>query len=132
MSDEELKRLAALARKLAVFIERAEEQPETARLTPALRLVAAERYSQIHEKGYTPQHDAALSGNLLQWGAFCFLERAAQDRLTQDDPAIPRVWPWKPAERPWKPKRSQIGNLVVAAAMVVAAIDRLIARGELP
>lgn len=93
-------------------------------------LVVGERARQVSEEGYDPKHDAAHAGNELAWAAFCYLERAAQDRLPQEDPSVPHVWPQR--RQDWKPKASRIRNLTVAAALVVAEIDARLARGEAP
>lgn len=93
-------------------------------------LVARERLRQIEGEGHDPAGDHVYVGNELAWAAYCYLERAAQDRLPQGDSSVPHVWPL--ARSGWKPKESRVRNLVVAAALVVAEIDRLLARGETP
>ena len=99
--------------------------------SPGAALIAQERIRQISVEGYTPEHDMVHGKDkALAWGAFCYLERAAQDRLPQDDPSIPHLWPFDRGD--WKPKPSRIRNLTVAAALVAAEIDRLWREGERP
>lgn len=96
--------------------------------TPGAQLIAEERTRQVREEGHTD--DSEYRGNELAWAAFCYLERAAQDRLPQDDPSVPHVWPM-PRER-WRPKPSRIRNLTIAAALIAAEIDRRHTEGETP
>lgn len=103
-------------------------EPAARAASPGAVLVARERLRQMDEEGHEPAGDQAYEGNELAWAAFCYLERAAQDRLPQDDQSVPHVWPLKRSG--WKPKGSRVRNLVIAAALVVAEIDRLIDRGE--
>lgn len=122
------------ARALAALADRIHPQSAPTRAdldpTPGALLVTAERSRQITDEGYDPRHDREQPGNELAWGAFCYLERAAQTRLPQDDPSIPHLWPWTRAL--WKPKPSRIRNLVRAAALIVAEIDRALSVGERP
>lgn len=96
--------------------------------TAGVQLVAAERVRQQQDEGYDRAHDQGWPGAELAWRAFCYLERAAQRKLPQGDPAVPAVWPGKRGE--WKPKDSRVRNYVIAAALIVAEVDRLIDRGE--
>lgn len=93
-------------------------------------MVAAERLRSIQDKGFDAAHDRQYRGTELAWAAYTYLERAAQDRLDQDDPSIPHVWPLH--RQRWRPKASRIRNLVVAANLVVSEIDRLLDAGEKP
>jgi hypothetical protein len=93
-------------------------------------LVSMERLRQIEHEGHDPAGDHAYEGNELAWAAYCYLERAAQDRLPQADSSVPHVWPL--ARSAWKPKDSRVRNLVIGAALVVAEVDRLLDLGEVP
>lgn len=124
MADE-LRRQAAAILEVA---SRLDGQPAAVlrNESPGALLVAAERLRQIDVEGHTPEHDAAHSGNELAWAAYCYLDRAANMAAdNQDSPAVPTMWPWRNAE--WKPKDTVARNLVVAAALVVAELDRLLA-----
>ena len=99
--------------------------------SPGAALIAQERVRQISVEGYTPEHDALHADNkALAWGAFCYLERAAQDKLPQDDPSVAHLWPFD--RKDWKPKPSRIRNLTVAGALIAADIDRRYRNGERP
>lgn len=100
--------------------------------SPGAALIAAERIRQISVEGYTPEHDAVhhADNKGLAWGAFCYLERASQDRLPQDDPSMPHLWPFD--RKAWKPKPTRMRNLVVAGALIAADIDRRYREGERP
>lgn len=98
--------------------------------SPGAALVAKERIRQITDEGHTKAKDLSHKGNELAWGAFCYLERAAQTKKDQDDPSVPGNYPWPRGT--WRPKQSRMRNLVIAAALVVAEIDRLWSEGERP
>ena len=95
--------------------------------SPGAALIATERVRQITEEGHTTAKDRTHTGQELALGAFCYLERAAQDKLPQDDKSIPHIWPWNRSD--WRPKDTRVRNLVVAGALVAAEIDRLYATG---
>jgi len=98
--------------------------------SPGAALIARERIRQITEEGFSASGDRSHTGNELAWGAYAYLERASQDRLPQDDPSTPHVWPWKKGQ--WRPKGSRIRNLTIAAALIAAEIDRRWQNGERP
>lgn len=98
--------------------------------SPGAALIAQERIRQIAVEGYTAEHDEAHPGTTLAWAAFCYLERVAQNRLPQQDPSVPYNWPFDRGE--WKPKPTEMRNLVVAAALIAADIDRRWREGERP
>lgn len=62
-----------------------------------ITLIAHERYRQIMQEGWTPEHVA------------CEL--------------APAAWPWD--KEWWKPSKDQVRNLVKAGALIAAEIDRL-------
>jgi len=93
--------------------------------------VLAERQRQISAEGWTAKHDDQHSDGSMALAAACYALNAA---VWADRPkAIPQSdyvrlanpgyrWPW--AEKWWKPK-SQRQDLVRAAALLLAEIDRL-------
>lgn len=93
--------------------------------------VMGERHRQIHAEGWTAKHDDQHSDGSMALAAACYALNAA---VWADRPkAIPQSdyvrlanpgyrWPW--AEKWWKPK-SQRQDLVRAAALLLAEIDRL-------
>lgn len=82
-------------------------------------LTTAERYRQVHEEGYTPEHDAALEPNDLTWAAWCLLDAAASDHPTDE---APKMWPEGAGD--WKPEHDPMRRLVIAGALIAAEIDR--------
>ena len=101
----------ALYHEAAVEIERLR-----AALEPSvIKDVWAERRRQIEEEGWSPRHDKAhINGELAQ-AAACYALHSIPG-TTQAE------WPWAPAW--WKPKDNR-RNLVRAAALIVAEIERL-------
>lgn len=133
----ELRRQAGILIELADRLDTLNEPPQPA--PPAQEIpipsrgsvmVAAERLRSLREKGHTAQRDALYTGTELGWAAYTYLERAAQDRLPQGDPSIPHIWPLH--RDLWKPKHTVIRNLIIAANLIVAEIDRRLEAGEKP
>ena len=94
----------------------------------ALADVASERRRQITEEGWTPEHDDEhVSGAMAAAGAAYALVAA---RESNPNPgwqkellkAAEHIWPWD--EEWWKPKDNR-SNLVRAAALIIAEIERL-------
>lgn len=90
-------------------------------------LITAERRRQRAEEGHTDQADAARSDPDLAWMAWALLDRALAEKLDEADP--PLMWP---GTRPWKPGKTPLRALTIAAALIAAEIDRRLARGERP
>lgn len=84
--------------------------------TAAVRDVLAERRRQIETEGWTPEHDDTHREGELATAAACYI-RPALRSATTDDP-----WPWDEAW--WKP-RSRRRDLVRAAALIIAEVERL-------
>lgn len=82
-------------------------------------LGAAERHRQLHEEGYTPEHDAEHDPNDLTWAAWCLLDAAASETPVTEPP---KMWPWAPED--WKPDHTPMRRLVIAEALIAAEIDR--------
>lgn len=72
----------------------------------AIELIAEERQRQIDAEGYSAEHDDEHTDDDLRWAASCYLLHS-----------------WKPAD--------EVRNLVKAAALIAAEIDRL-QRSERP
>lgn len=108
-------------------------------LFPSLDLIAAERQRQVEREGWTPDHDDGHTLNELAAAGACYalLETRWKDsgvlgkRLVRDI-----LWPWqweefKPADYPDPPFGpdvhidKKVKNLVRAAALIAAEIDRL-------
>lgn len=101
----------------------------------ALRDVAAERSRQVEAEGWTPEHDDEHNDGSMAAAAACYamhsaisagidsgrVERLA-DPVQAFDRFVPSYWPW--AREWWKP-RDKRRNLVKAAALLLAEIERL-------
>lgn len=117
------------AARLIVIAQRIDPAPATTGPpSPGVTLIGNERTRQVQEEGFTHADDAAYRGSELAWAAYCYLERAAQDKLPQGDPSVPHVWPLGRSQ--WRPKDSKIRNLTIAAALIAAELDRLWEEGE--
>ena len=90
-------------------------------------LMTAERHRQVHEEGYTPEHDAQHDPNDLPWAAWSLLDAAVAP-----DPVIepPKMWPWE-ADL-WKPEHTPLRRLIIAGALIAAEIDRRLLEDRSP
>lgn len=91
----------------------------------SVRDVLRERIRQISEEGYTDEHDDKYLPGQLAEAAGCY---ALADQMEHKVSGIPmktsaftRLWPWAPAAFV---KRGQRRNWVIAAALLLAAIDQ--------
>lgn len=97
--------------------------------------ILAERVRQTRAEGWTPEHDDAHANGELARAAACYAHVAAMrdtNRAIEIDNAsrgthadaivIARSWPWQWTW--WKPKDRR-RDLVRAAALIVAEIERL-------
>ena len=99
---------------LAEWIEARAAAPEQ---TAVMAEVAAERRRQTEAEGWTPEHDDEHSRGELARAAVCYADPFNEER---ENP--PPKWPWE--AKWWKPKDRR-RDLVRAAALIVAEIDRL-------
>lgn len=91
--------------------------------------IAAERRRQIEVEGFTPDHDAYHANGEIARAAACYawLAGIPWDRSVRiADVLCAREgtpqWPWEPSW--WKPKDRR-RDLIRAAALIVAEIERL-------
>jgi hypothetical protein len=85
-------------------------------------LIAAERFRQIGQEGYSPEHDDHHVPDELVWAAICYATPPVRRRYY--GPPL-REWPWTMGD--WKPSPDdRIRELVKAGALIAAEIDRLI------
>jgi hypothetical protein len=82
-------------------------------------LAAAERHRQVHEEGYTAEHDAEHADD-LPWVAWSLLDRAIHPHPNNPDHP-PNMWPR--ARDEWK-EHPPMRALIIAAALIEAEIDR--------
>jgi hypothetical protein len=98
-------------------------------LSSALQDVITERQRQLSVEGWTPEHDDGHVGFEMSKAATCYAQHAfegyVRSRLFNggySDAPPPWWWPW--GRKWWKPK-SVRRDLVRAAALIVAEIERL-------
>lgn len=95
--------------------------------------IAAERARQIAKEGWSAKHDDEHTDGSLSRAAACYAAQASAMQRVKDDvdlatyrgldyPTGQFGWPW--AAKWWKPKDPR-RDLVRAAALIVAEIDRL-------
>lgn len=86
--------------------------------------IAAERRRQIEVEGWTPKHDDTHSAGGMARAAAAYAYNAAQGdgarKYNEEHPVI--IWPWTRSW--WKPKDRR-RDLIRAAALLVAEIERL-------
>lgn len=93
-------------------------------------LIAAERSRQIEAEGWTPKNDDRYQSGELIDGAASYVHAARMRARGEAGvflcglaPAGAVPWPWE--DHWWKPSEDNIRNLVKAAALIAAEIDRL-------
>lgn len=90
----------------------------------AIDEIAAERRRQIEEEGWTPEHDDEHDGGELAAAAGCYALNAV-DAFHVDDfcnDGTPYQWPW---DREWWKPKNRRRDLIRAAALIVAEVERL-------
>lgn len=115
---DDIRRAQMLAAEKAVVDSLpAELRGITARPEPseAVRDVLAERRRQVEVEGWTPEHDDQHAFEEMALAAACYAN------ADPDDPPPPS-WPWHPSW--WKP-RDRRRNLIRAAALLLAEIERI-------
>lgn len=93
-------------------------------------LIAEERQRQIEVEGWSPKHDDRHRQGEMVKAARCYAHLAESgarlgDQILQEgyqNQEAPNLWPW--AAKWWKPK-DPVRDLVRAAALIAAEIDRL-------
>lgn len=95
-------------------------------LTKAAQDVLAERQRQIRAEGWTPEHDDEHAGGQMADAAAAYALEASHQvggmMPSAPNDVPPSIWPWD--EKWWKPKGART-NLVRAAALLLAEIERL-------
>lgn len=79
--------------------------------------IEAERLRQVSAEGWTPSHDDDHNRAELARAAVCYADPLNEARLNP-----PPKWPWDASW--WKPKDRR-RDLIRAAALIVAEIERL-------
>jgi hypothetical protein len=92
-------------------------------MSAAIDDILAERRRQIEVEGYTSGHDDAFTDNSLARAAACYAIGSRLGRRVINAPgSVKFLWPW--GHEWWKPKDRR-RNLVRAAALIIAEIERL-------
>lgn len=89
----------------------------------AIADIADERNRQTEVEGWSHSHDDAHEGGEIGDAAISYIRAAGDVKMRTDHNRCPYQWPWERAR--WKPKLEARRNLVVAAALIVAEIERL-------
>jgi hypothetical protein len=84
--------------------------------------IGAERERQITQEGWTSIHDDAHDKGEMAHAAGTYALANHSRLLWIGGNEVPLTWPW--SKRWWKPKDRR-RNLVMAAALIVAEIERL-------
>lgn len=121
------------------YQKRAEEEERDSCLTAlpqAAKDVLAERKRQVEKEGWTPEHDDQHTDGSLAFAAACYAVHSGVESALHAGPSdtehfdflreaqdwVHGGWPWP--RRWWKPANSR-SNLVKAAALILAEIERL-------
>ena len=104
---------------------------EGVKLRKSLELIAAERERQIVKEKFSSDHDAGHSKGYLARAAACYAVEEplliGRELTVDGDPRLPvymfqSAWPF--CSYDYKPKKNRLKNLVRAAALLVAEIDK--------
>ena len=90
-------------------------------MTTGAELIAAERERQVHDEGWTPEHDDEHDRGQLVEAAIQYARHDLPGERRYEWDEQPIGFPWNDG---WNPG-SQIRNLVKAGALIAAEIDRL-------
>ncbi len=91
----------------------------------ALDEIAAERQRQIDAEGWDHGHDDTHEYGELAMAAAAYALQCGFGRFSTDAP--PNFWPW---DRRWWKVKDPRRNLIRAAALIVAEIERLDRKGR--
>jgi hypothetical protein len=110
--------------------------------SPGVELIAAERRRQIEAEGYDAAHDDLHGQGELIEAARCYAYAAqvaewheladwfgldADGRINLPSPSNAR-WPW--TRKDWKPAGDPLRDLIKAAALLAAEVDRLLRKAS--
>ncbi len=84
--------------------------------------VLAERRRQVEAEGWTPEHDDAHDRGDMAKAAACYAFHAGAPHHRRKNGGTPLSWPW---HRSWWKPSTRRRDLVKAAALILAEIERL-------
>ena len=91
--------------------------------TQGARDVLAERERQVMQEGWTPEHDDSHDdGQMAAAAGYYALASSFPHERDLGRGHVPPYWPWKKSW--WKPTTKR-RNLVKAAALILAEIERI-------
>jgi hypothetical protein len=104
-------------------------------MSKGAEMIVTERLRQITEEGYSKEHDRRHINDelILAAIAYAIYGRHTQVLEKRDMPEgvmFADPWPW-PMSFDNRENHDQLRRLVIAAALIAAEIDRLLARGDL-
>jgi len=91
----------------------------------ALRDVAAERRRQIEVEGWTPEHDDQHHDASMSIAAACYALHSMRPALAVQTVELSGLWAWTGWSSAWFKPRDRRSNLIRAAALLLAEIERL-------
>lgn len=89
---------------------------------PSIRDVLSERERQVSQEGWTPEHDDEHEAGDLCLAGACYAMHTTMMFEGNQQSAVPSPWPFEASW--WKPKDER-RNLVRAAALILAEIERI-------
>lgn len=84
--------------------------------------IAKERERQVNVEGWTEAHDDAHGKGEMARAASCYALASAVMDPTAQEYHSPKYWPW---DWKWWKQHNRRRNLVKAAALIVAELERL-------
>jgi hypothetical protein len=85
--------------------------------------IETERRRQVADEGWTPEHDDTHVNGEMAEAAACYAIRNAEQRVFAGGRSILHtLWPWS---REWWAPKNRRRDLIRAAALIVAEIERL-------
>jgi len=89
-------------------------------------LITEERARQIAQEGWTPAHDDKHTDSELAKAAESYLVAVTTpDEEGDENGKVRPAWDWPWDKHWWKPSPDPVRNLVKAAALIAAEIDRI-------
>jgi hypothetical protein len=87
--------------------------------------VMAERARQVMEEGWTPEHDDQHTEGSMAIAGACYALHDAQRDHPHMPVIVPKLWNLTGWARSWFKPKDYRRNLVRAAALIVAEIERI-------
>lgn len=86
--------------------------------------VLAERFRQRRDESWTPEHDDTHVGGEMADAAVCYAMGDTERRMMLEEgiQVQERIWPW---DRSWWKPTTRRRDLVKAAALLIAEIERI-------